>query len=45
VLPPAGRCMAKDRFIEILQKLMEPVHEYKILNFESNTWLDIYIRD
>jgi hypothetical protein len=32
--PSSGRCIPKNTYIEILQKLMEPMHRYKILNLK-----------
>jgi hypothetical protein len=39
--PCSGRCITKDRYIEILQSYLEPIHRYKILNFKNITWFKI----
>jgi hypothetical protein len=42
--PSSGRCIIKNTYIEILQKLMEPMHRYKIL-YLKNIWFKIYVKD
>ena len=40
--PSSGRCITKDGYYKILQKVHEPMHRCKILNFD-NTWLPYLI--
>ena len=43
--PSSGRCITKNMYVEILQKFLEPMHMYKIQDFNNNTWFKIHIKD
>jgi len=39
------RCIKKDRYINILKKVFEPMERCKILNFKYNPGFKIHIKD
>jgi hypothetical protein len=41
--PSSGGALQRIHAPKILQKLREPTHRYKILNFENNIWFKINI--